>query len=307
MSSSTTTLSNLMPILYDKRFLERAKIMLCYDYGADKKNMPLNSGKTVYFNRFSPLAVQTTPLTECVTPTALDMTSTIVSATISEYGGYVKACSLFELTSIDENLMEHIDVIGQNAGESIDTIVRNVLAACATVQLAGGKASITAVAATDTITGAEIRKAVRTLCVNKAYRFADGFWRAIIPCQAVYDLRGNSEWLDAFRYTDATPIRNGEVGTLHGVKFCETNNPWVQSGSGASSADIYSTFVFGAHAYAMINLEGQPGQRVIVKQSNSGDTSNPLDMYGTVGWKAFFTAVCLNSSWIVQIESGVTA
>lgn len=307
MSSSTTTLSNLMPIMYDTRFLERAKLMLCYDYGADRKNMPLNSGKTVYFNRFSPLAVQTTPLTECTTPTALDMTSTIVSATIAEYGGYVKACSLFELTSIDENLMEHIDVIGQNAGETIDTIIRDVLAACATVQLANGKSSITAVATTDTVTGAEIRKAVRTLCVNKAYRFADGFFRAIIPCQAVYDLRGNSEWLDAFRYTDATPIRNGEVGTLHGVKFCETNNPVVQTASGASSADVYSTFVFGAHAYAMINLTGQPGTRVIVKQSGDADTSNPLNMYGTVGWKAYFAAVCLNSAWIIRIESGVSA
>lgn len=307
MASSTTTLSNLMPILYDTRFLERAKTMLCYDYGADKKNMPLNSGKTVYFNRFSPLAVQTTPLTECVTPDGLDMTSTIVSATIAEYGNYVKACSLFEMTSIDENLMEHIDVIGQNAGETIDTLLRNTLAASSTVQFANGKSAITAVAATDTITGAEIRKAVRTLCANKAYRFADGFFRSIIPCQAVYDLRGNSEWLDAFRYTDATPIRNGEVGTLHGVKFCETNNPFVQSGSGASSADIYSTFVVGAHSYAMINLESQPGQRIIVKQSGSQDTSNPLDMYGTVAWKSFFASVVLNSAWVVQIESGVTA
>ncbi len=307
MASSTTTLTNLMPILYDTRFLERAKIMLCYDYGADKKNMPLNSGKTVYFNRFSPLAVQTTPLTECTTPTALDMTTTIVSATIAEYGGYVQACSLFEMTSIDDNLMEHIDVIGQNAGETIDTLIRNTLAACGTVQLANGKSSITAVATTDTITGAEIRKAVRTLCVNKAYRFADGFFRSVIPCNAVYDLRGNSEWLDAFRYTDATPIRNGEVGTLHGVKFCETNNPFIQTASGASSADIYSTFVFGAHAYAMINLEGQPGTRVIVKQSGPTDTSNPLDMYGTVGWKAFFASVCLNSSWIIRIESGVSS
>lgn len=307
MASSTTTLTNLMPILYDTKFLERAKNMLCYDYGADRKNMPQNSGKTVFFNRFSPLAVQTTPLTECVTPEALDMTSTIVSTTIAEYGGYVKACSLFQLTSIDENLMEHIDVIGQNAGETIDTLLRDIMVSGSTAQLANGKATLTAVAATDTITGAEIRKAVRTLCVNKAYRFADGFFRSIIPCQAVYDLRGNSEWLDAFRYTDATPIRNGEVGTLHGVKFCETNNPAVQVGSGASSADIYSTFVFGAHSYAMINLDGQPGTRVIVKQSGSQDTSNPLDMFGTVGWKAYFASVVLNSAWIIRIQSGVTA
>jgi len=307
MSSSTTTLSNLMPILYDTRFLERAKLMLCYDYGADRKMMPRNSGKTVYFNRFSPLAVQTTPLTECTTPVALDLTTTIVSATIAEYGGYVQVCSLFEMTSIDENLLEHIDVLGQNAGETLDTLIANELDSCATSQFANGKTAITAVASSDTLTGAEIRKAVTTLCVNKAYRFADGYFRSIIPCQAVFDLRGNSEWLDAFRYTDAAPIRNGEVGTLHGVRFCETNNPIVAAGSGVAGANVYSTFVFGAHAYAIINLEGQEGRRIIVKQSGAQDTSNPLDMYSTVGWKAFFVAKCLNAAWIVAIKAGTQA
>lgn len=278
--------------------------MLRYDVGADRKNMPCNSGKTVYFNRFSPLAVQTTPLTECDTPTALDITTTIVSATIAEYGGYVKVCSLFDLTSIDEGLLEHIDVIGQNAGETIDTLIRNELASCATPQYANCKTGVAAVASSDVTTGQEIRRAVMTLCVNKAYRFADGFFRSLIPCQAVYDLRGNSEWLDAFRYTDATPIRNGEVGTLHGVRFYETNNPVILAGSGASSADLYETFVFGAHAYAVINLDCQPGQRIIVKQSGLQDTSNPLDMYSTVGWKAYFVAKCLNSAWIVGIIAG---
>ncbi len=293
-----------MPILYDTRFLERAKLMLRYDVGADRKMMPLNSGKTVFFNRFSPLTVNTTPLTECSTPAGLDITTTIVSATIDEYGDYIKVCSLFELTSIDQGLLEHIDVIGQNAGEVLDTLIRNELASCATPQYANCKTDAASVASSDVLTGAEIRRAVKTLSVNKAYRFADGFWKSLIPVESVYDLRGNSEWLDAFRYTDATPIRNGEVGTLHGVRFYETNNSVILSGSGASSVDLYQTFVFGAHAYAVINLESQPGKRIIVKQSGSQDTSNPLDMYSTIAWKAYFVAKCLNPNWIIGIIAG---
>lgn len=65
MSSATTSLTNLMQIFYDRVFLDRAKMMLVYDVGAQRKTIPKWSGKTVYFNRFSPLAVATTPLTEC--------------------------------------------------------------------------------------------------------------------------------------------------------------------------------------------------------------------------------------------------
>lgn len=86
MASSTTTLTNLMSTYYSKEFLARVELDTRYDWLATKKTMPLNSGKTIFFNRFSRLAVQTTPLTECVNPSGLDMTSTIVSATIAEYG-----------------------------------------------------------------------------------------------------------------------------------------------------------------------------------------------------------------------------
>ena len=71
--STTTTLSQEMSIFYDKVFLERAELSLRYDFGATKKTMPLNSGKTIYFNRMTPLALQTTPLTEGSTPAAISM------------------------------------------------------------------------------------------------------------------------------------------------------------------------------------------------------------------------------------------
>ena len=64
MSSIATTLTTLMSTYYDKVFLERAELALTYDVGAQSKNLPLNSGKVVYFNRFSPLAVATSAITD---------------------------------------------------------------------------------------------------------------------------------------------------------------------------------------------------------------------------------------------------
>jgi hypothetical protein len=48
-------------------------------------------------------------------------------------------------------------------GETIDELTRNELATGATVQLAGGKSTLTDVAITDVLSVGELRKAVRTL------------------------------------------------------------------------------------------------------------------------------------------------
>lgn len=292
-----------MSTYYDKVFLERAEAALTYDVGAQAKNVPLNSGKVVYFNRFSPLAAATSAITDAAVPTAVDMTGTIVSATIATYGTYTKVGQEFNLTSIDEGLKEHVAVMGQNAGETLDTLIAAALSASNTEQLAGAKSALTAVAATDTLSGAEIRKAVRTLKKNKAKTFSNGMFKAIVAASAAYDLRGNSEWLDASRYTDAANIKNGQLGKLYGVEFYETNNEVSES----STVTVYHNFVFGANAYGIVRLEGQPGSRIYVKTPGSTDTSNPIDTWSTVGWKASMVAAVLNSSWIVDIKCGVTA
>lgn len=116
------------------------------------------------------------------------MTSTQVSATIAEYGSYTRISSLFELTSIDEGLKEHTEVHGYNAGYTIDTLIAAELSANATVQLAGAKTNITAIAATDTLTGAELRKARRTLMTNKALTFPGGYFRLLVQPYQTYDL-----------------------------------------------------------------------------------------------------------------------
>jgi N4-gp56 family major capsid protein len=278
MSSTTTGLTNLMSTFYDKVFLDRAELMLVYDVGAQVKPVPGNSGKTVYFNRFAPLAVATTPLSEAAVPTAVDMTSNIVSAVIAEYGSYVKVGSLFEMTSIDVNLKEHVEVMGQNAGETIDTLIRDELDGGGTTQLAGGKSNITAVAATDTLTGAEVRKARRTLMKNKAMQFENGLFKSVVPTSAAYDLMGNSEWLNARQYVDPANIQNGQLGKLYGVEFFETNN----EASVASTVTVYTTFVFGKNAYGVVKLSNAPGQRIYVKNPGPQDTSNPVDTWSTI-------------------------
>lgn len=303
MASTTTTLSNHMSIFYDKKFLDRAKEMIVYDVGAVVKSLPRNGGKTIYFNRMSPLAKATTPLTEATNPSDVNMTSTIVSATVTQYGNWVKVGDFYELTSIDEGLVEHVSVLGQNAGETLDELIKDELAGGGTTQIANSVAAVSSIASSDTIDGAEIRKAVRTLKVNKAMAFEDNHYKAIIPVSCVYDLRGDSEWLDAHRYTDAENIKNGEVGRLHGVKFYETNNEEIDTDAGAGNVDVYSTFVFGKNAYGIVDIASTSEPIVYMKKPDASSTDNPLNLFMTIGWKANFVAKVLNSDWLIEIKS----
>jgi N4-gp56 family major capsid protein len=308
---SNPGLTNTMQIFYDKVFLERAKIELRHDFGAQVRNVPLNSGKTVYFTRFTPLAVITAALSEAANPTAVDMTAATVSAVLADYGTYVTVGSLYSMTSIEEGLSEHVSVIGQNAGESIDQLIRTELATGATTQLVAGAAMLTNVHTTDVLTGLEIRKAVRTLKKNKASRFENGLFRAIIGPDTAFSLFADSEWLDARRYTDASDILRGVVGKLHGVEFVETNNQHYTLTAGFSTsatnvANVYSNFVFGKNAYGVINLGSNSAPKVYVKNPGAGSTDNPLDQFSTIGWKMPFVAKTLNSNWLINIKCGAT-
>ncbi len=314
---SNPGLAQTMQLWYDRVFLERAKVELRHDFGADVKNIPLNSGKSIVFTRFTPLAITTTALSEAANPTAVDMTATNVSTTLSDYGNYTQVGSLYSMTSIETGLTEHVSVHGQNAGESIDQIIRVELVAGATNQIAStatgapSATAITTIHTTDTLTGLEIRTTVRNLKKNKAQRFPGGLYRGIIGPDTAMDLMGNSEWLDAHRYTTSDAIERGVVGKLAGVEFVETNNQDFAISGGFSTsatnvANVFSNFIFGAHAYAIVNLGSHSAPMVYVKNPGSNSTDNPLDMFSTVGWKMPFAVKTLNANWLINLKTGAT-
>lgn len=314
--ATATSLISPAQVYYDKVFLDRAKVELRHDFGAQLRSVPMNSGTVVRFTRFSPLALVTSALSEATNPTEVAMTATNVSATIAEYGNVTNVGSLFSMTQIDVGLKEHVEVHGQNAGESIDRLIRQELASGATEQIVSGATLATDIMTTDVFSGVEIRKAVRTLKKNKAQKFENGYYRGIIGPDTAYDLFGDSEWLDAHRYTTSDAIERGVVGKLHGVEFVETNNQYYDTSAGLSGSpvtatsagvvSVYSNFIFGKNAYGIINLGSITTPTVIVKNPGPNDTSNPLNMFSTVGWKMPFAVKTLNSNWIIEVKTGAT-
>lgn len=301
-ADTTLTLTGEMMTYLEKTFLERSKAKQIHAQGAKKKTHSKNSGKTITFNRYNPLAVATTALTEATNPSEANLTGATVSATVAEYGNYVKVSSLLYGTSIDRAAKEKTEVISQNAGETLDTLVRNELASGATAQFAGGKSFLSAIAASDVLSSSEIRKAVKTLKKNNAITYGDGYFLGKLGPDTVYSLQSdNTTWINVVTYKDsAKEIYTGEVGKLFGVRFIEaSSNQYNES----STTTVYSNFIHGQEAFATIDLSDE-NTELIIKQSDKSDTSNALNMFMTVGWKATFAVKTLNANWLVNIKTG---
>lgn len=304
-------LSPEMKTFYDKALLKFAKPNLVHDQFAQKRNIPKNGGKTIEFRRYSQLPKAMTPLTEGVTPTGQNLNVTTLTATVAQYGGYITLSDVLLLTAIDNNLMEAIELLGDQAGRTLDTITREVLVAGTHVLYAGGTVSArTGLTSAMKLTVADIKKAVRELKIGLAKKI-DGSYVAIIHPDCVYDLENDDEWINASQYAGSTQIFEGEIGKLYGVRFVESTEAkvWARAGAvptgGSYGISVYATLVMGANAYGTTNVEGG-GLQSIVKQLGSGGTADPLNQRATAGWKAIKTAEILYQDYIVRIESAST-
>lgn len=303
-SPYTNDLSPEMKTFYDKALLKFAKPNLVHDQFAQKRNIPKNGGKTIEFRRYSQLPKALTPLVEGVTPTGQNLNVTTVSATVDQYGGYITLSDVLLLTAIDNNLMEAIELLGDQAGRTLDTITREVLCSGTNVIYAGGAQGRTAITTANKLSVDDIKKAVRELKVGLAKKI-NGYYVAIVHPDCVYDLENDDEWINASQYAGSTQIFEGEIGKLYGVRFVESTEAKIWAEAGASDISVYATLVMGANAYGTTNVEGG-GLQSIVKQLGSGGTADPLNQRATAGWKAIKTAEILYDDYLVRIESAST-
>lgn len=317
--TTTTTSTNALEYsgaYIEREFLERAQLQLRYDVGAQRRPIPANSGKVIRFVRYTPLT--NTPsdvvVTDEVTSNEMAMTDAAVSATVALYSGWVPYSEFYDLTTEMgvNGVMEHVAVLAQQAGETIDNLIRDELDGGGTTAYANQKSAATDVAATDTLDGADVRKAFSDLEIAKAPKFNMGRfmgYQAIIPTAVAHDLRGNSEWLDANTYVDTSLYKGGDLGSLHGVMFTSTNNQVIGADAGSGNVDLYTTFFFGREAYGTTDLLNQPvslypgTSQVIVNSPNDINVSNPAGLKGTIAWKAYFVAKVLNSAWLYEVKS----
>ena len=292
---------------YEKALLQRLTPELVYTQYGQKKSAPKNEGTTVNFRRFNAVDPKTTALTEGETPEGSALSVSTVPATVSQYGDFVRISDVLDTAGIDPVITEMAQVLGESAGLTVDTIVRNVVLNGTNVQYGGGAENRAGVASTAVLTANEIRKAVRTLRKNHAKPLDGGFYIGIVDPETAYDLMSDTLWQDVSKYNGGQAIMAGEIGKLCGVRFVETGNGATVSSGATPAVTLHQTMILGADAYGVVDIAGTSKPQIIIKSTDSGGTADPLNQRSTVGWKALFTAVRLQELAMVRIEHAVSA
>ena len=271
-----------------------------------------NPGASIKFTVFADLAAATTPLGEAEDVTPVSMSDSQVTVTLEEYGNATVTTAKLRASSFMPVDPVAAQAVGYNAGLSIDTVARNVLQAGDNVLYATGGAtdpsSRTTINTDDILTITDIRKAVAQLRGANVPTI-NGTYIGFIHPDVQFDLLSATDaagWRDAYKYTNATPLINGEIGQIDGVRFIASSRAPLfanaSNNSGASGTiDSYGTLIMGRQALAKgISLGGEYGAQPSIVY---GTVTDLLKRFRPVGWKHFVGYSVFRQEALRRIES----
>lgn len=302
-----TTGNNLSPenkTYYDMRLIDYAEPNLVHNQFGQKRPIPKRGGKTIEFRKFSQLPKATTALTEGVTPSGNILDVKQITATVAQYGDYIEISDILDLTAIDPVLEETVKLLGSQAGRTLDTITRDILAGGTNVLFAGGRASRSELTSSDKVDADLLFQAAAVLKAQNAPTF-DGAYIAIMHPYVAYDVmmasKADGSWVDVNKYANPEAIFNGEIGKIGGVRIVESTEAKIVNDNTAGK--VFLTLVVGNNAYGVTEVSGG-GLETIIKPFGSGQ--DPLNQRATAGWKATAVAERLVEEYMVRIESSGT-
>ncbi len=306
---------------YDRTLLRRAIPAFLHTMFAQVRDIPKNSGtSTIKFRRYGNFSAATSPLTEGVTPSGQNLAPTDITATVAQYGDYTSVSDVLTYESEDRVLMEAAEILGDQAGDTIDQLTRDILAAGSNAIYSGsGNTQNDHVAAGDVISAANVRSAVLTLKLNNTKKLksmvnpTDGYnttplnacFVGIVHPSISATLKTLTGWIDVQKYPSQKDVMPNEIGTFDEVRFIETTNAKVFTAGGTGGIDVYGTIIFGSDAYGISRISGE-SLKNIVKPLGSSGTADPLDQRATSGWKATFVAKILNDNFMTRIVSAAS-
>ena len=279
---------------YDRLAYFALRSELLFDQAADvqatNQAMP---GSSVIFTIFADLAAATSTLSETTDLTPETMSDSQVTVTLAEYGNTVNTTAKLRGTSFLDVDATAANLIGYNAGISIDTVVQGVLSAGTNVTYGGGGSSDPtsreSVATEDIIEANDIRKQTAALRAANVATF-NGYYMGYIHPDVSYDLRretGAASWNAPHVAIDTANIYNGEIGTFESVRFIETPRAKVfaNASNGTSTTgtiDVYCTHIMGRQALAKAysQIDGNGAYAKVVR----GPVVDSLMRFNPIGW-----------------------
>lgn len=320
-----TKYANAIKTLYERALLERAIPNLFH--GRWAMEATLSKFGTYEMRRYESLAAVTTSLSEGITPDEQDAPDmTVISVTPVWYGSWIQYTQDVDAVAFDDLVLEMVGILGEQAGLTVDTLIRNAVTAGFTARYSGGvaaRASLDAPAMD--IVYIDLLKAVAVLETNGARPAEGGMYPVLLHPHSWVSLMKDATFLALFQQeVGNSPIRSGMLGTVLNLKLYISSNSRIYVDAGVGSDDVYTALFFGLRAYGIVgmagmtpSLAGSPGDGSLgqartgnpgpsplaIIRKGLGETGfDPLNQRATCGWKGAHEEVILNSAFGIVLE-----
>lgn len=323
--TSTTQLSTMLNAHAILQFLVRALPYLVFEKFGQAYPLPQNSTKFAKFRRYEALDATPAVLTEGVTPTSQSLTTTDITAELTQYGSLVTLTDVLIDTNDSQVLKNAAEVVGEQAAEMIERVRIGVLLGGSNVEYADG----TARTAVKSPISLDLQRRIVRKLKNQRARYinsivrstpsfntenvAPGFVAVCHPdCES--DIRDMKHFQDVKDYGSVSSWEN-EIGAVEQVRYLFTTLMEAFPDAGAASTDVLSTSGTNADVYPILYIAKDSYGLVPFKNASAitpiihnptPSASDPLGQRGHVAWKSMQTAVILNQAWLVRAEVAVS-
>lgn len=309
-----TTQLTTAKVAYDQLLYFQFRPQLFFDGAADvqptRQSMP---GSAVVFTIMNDLAPAITPLTQNVDVTAVALSDSQITVTLAEYGNAVITTAKLRGESFVDITPAVINILGFNAGDSIDSIARTQLDIGTNVAFSQGSAATppaarTTIIPTNTLRGVDVRRATGFLRVQNTPTIGNGYLGYIHPSVSI-DLRqetGPAGWRTPHNYSQPQEVWEGEIGMFENVRFIETPRAKRLLTAGKTVAGkkstVYLTLFMGrqalAKAHSIVDGNGP------FPQARPGPIVDKLRRFVPDGWYWLGGYKIFRQAALIRYESG---
>lgn len=247
-------------------------------------------------------------ITEGTNPTSITWGATAYSSGPAQYGILVTVSDLLVQNSAVEVVQTCTMQVKNALARMVDTVLQTVVNAGTNgVIYSGGKTSRSGIGAGDTITQADMVRAVKYLRSSNAaglQPFDGEYYVAVIHPQVMGDLMSNTNsgsWSDIGRYSNVDDMKSGRMSTFRGVRYLES--AWQNYY--ASTVPVFPTTLLGQDSFGWGYF--QEPQAILTA---TPDSQNALNLYNSIGGKVTLGVTRFEDTPAVQrilrIESAIS-
>ncbi len=247
-------------------------------------------------------SIASAALTEGTVPSEGTFNLTNVEVTLTQFGGYGILSDVLVSDAPVNVFMEASFEASRQTANAFDADIQDVIDAGTNVIYSDdtGRATI---AAGDTITAVMLAKAVNNLKANDAPTYDGGYFASVMHPHIFHDLQvesGTWTYIDLHKYDTPEALFAGEAGALYWARILVSSNVQFYADGGATTTDVYPTYVFGKNAYWVVT---SGGLQTFVEGVGSAGTADPLHQKATVGAKIRGKAAILKQAALYRIEA----